>query len=160
MAYDAQREQVLLFSETETWARRGGIDATASTFGSGCGSPALALNPVNRPVIATAAQLALNNVPSSLAAVLIGLSNTSFPPHSLPLSLGPFGLTGCELLVSIDAAAPAQSTGQGTASFSIPLPHLAALTGQVVFLQAWAAPGVNAAGIVMSNGVRWEIGNN
>ena len=45
-------------------------------------------------------------------------------------------------------------------AFALPIPALAGLVGFDLFLQSWApAPSANAAGVVVSNGLVWRIGN-
>jgi hypothetical protein len=169
MAYDSHRWRTVLFGGFaypvlgDTWEWEGELLSVATSFGAGCGSPALALAPVvaARPTINTTPQVALMNVPSSLAFVSLGLSRTSYGPFVLPMSLLPFGLPGCDLLQSADAVAqPAAITGPGTAIYGLPLPNWGGLLGQSLYLQGWAvAPGVNPIGVIVSNGVEWFIGN-
>ncbi|HLQ38194.1 MAG TPA: hypothetical protein VK348_10350 [Planctomycetota bacterium] len=87
-------------------------------------------------------------------------------PHCLrsipaPLTLAGFGMPGCDLLQSAEAAAqPVSSTGPGAATLSLPLPNIGALVGLQVYLQAWAlAPGANPGNTVVSNGLDWFIGS-
>ena len=133
------------------------------TFGSGCGNPALDLAPIlsARPTIGTTAQAALANIPSAVAFVALGWSRTAFGVSPLPLSLAGFGMPGCDLLQSAEAAAePVTFTGTGSATFSLPLPNMTGLVGAQLYLQGWAlAPGVNAGNTIVSNGVEWGIGN-
>lgn len=165
MAYDSQQGRTIMFGGdaggSETWYWVGGSGA-ASTFGNGCGSPALTLSLVAnaRPVINTTASATLANIPSSLAFVALGWSNTAFGPFALPLTLAGYGLPGCSLLTSSEfSALPVTFTGPGTATFDLPLPNINALIGLHVYLQAWAnAPGANAGDLIVSNGVEWVIG--
>ena len=77
------------------------------------------------------------------------------------MPLATYGMPGCDLLHSAEAAAiPTTSTGTGTAIFSWPLPNWSGLIGLHIYLQGWApAPGANTAGVIVSNGVEWVIGN-
>jgi hypothetical protein len=171
MAHDSQRGRTVLFggdgnngNPGDTWEWDGSVRAsTATIFGAGCGSPALDLAPVAmaRPVINTTASASVNNIPSSLAFVALGWSNTTFGAFALPLTLTGFGLPGCDLLTSSEfSALPVTSTGPGTATFSLPLPNINGLVGLHVYLQGWAyAPGVNAGDLIVSNSVDWGIGN-
>jgi hypothetical protein len=169
MAYDSQRARVLLFGGRlygglilrDTWDF-GQPLATAHIYGTGCGSPALDLAPLvsARPIIGTTGQAVLTNVPSSLAFVALGWSRSSFGGFNLPLSLAGFGMPGCDLLQSAEAAAvPTTITGPSTATFGLPLPNLAGLIGLTVYLQGWAvAPGYNPGHTIVSNGIVWRIG--
>jgi hypothetical protein len=168
MAYDRQRERTVLFGGAvittflgDTWEWRGGVVAAGYTFGAGCGNPALSLAPVTPPRINTTAQVTLSNVPSSLAFVAFGWSATALGTASLPLSLAPFGMPGCDLLQSVDANLLAAITGPGSASCSLSLPNSAVLIGLILYLQGWApAPGANPGNTIVSNGVYWSVGNN
>jgi len=168
MAYDSLRGRIVLFAGfntlDDTWEWDSQYLAYARTFGAGCGSPVLDLAPVAnaRPVIGTTGQAALTNIPSppAIAFVALGWSRTTSGGFSLPLSLAGFGMPGCDLLQSAEAAAnPTTATGPGTATFSLPLPGITGLIGVHLYLQGWAvAPGTNSGNAIVSNGIHWRIG--
>jgi hypothetical protein len=167
MAYDSQRGNTVLFGGFmvnnvlgDTWEWNGGSSSTATTFGTGCGYPALDLSPAAPPTINTTAQALLTNSPSSLAFVALGWSRTAFGPFALPLTLATLGLPGCYLLQSSEfSGLPVTFTGTGTATFSVPVPNTTGLIGLHVFLQGWAyAPGANSGQLIVSNGIDWGIG--
>jgi hypothetical protein len=168
MAYDSGRNRTVLFggvinggsSLGDTW-EWGGPTASASAYGTGCGSPALTISPGALPRINTTAQALLTNIPASLAFVDLGWSNTTTGIFALPLSLAPFGLPGCLLQQSLEASSlPVTSTGLNTATFSVPLPNNTGLLGLRVYLQGWAiAPGYNTGNLILSNGLEWLIGS-
>ena len=166
MAYDSGRNRTVVFGGFggssvfgDTW--EGGVNASASAYGTGCGSPALTISPGALPRINTIAQALLTNIPSSLAFVCLGWSNTTTGIFALPLSLAPFGLPGCLLQQSLEVSSlPVTSTGVGTATFSVPLPNNTGLLGLRVYLQGWAiAPGYNPGNLILSNGLEWLIGS-
>jgi len=179
LAYDSLRGRTVLFGgddgsglsnvnpHNDTWEWSGHYIGTAAVYGSGCGSPPLVLSPVAnaRPIINTTAQASLTNIPSSLAFVALGWSRTFFfgapGAFTLPHPLAAFGMPGCDLLQSADATAQLVSfTGPGTATCSLVVPNATALTGRQVFLQGLAAaPGANAAGLIVSNGIEWVVGD-
>ncbi|MEC7583116.1 MAG: hypothetical protein VYE77_02250, partial [Planctomycetota bacterium] len=171
MAYDSQRGATVMFGGVvgglvgDTWERPSDSPSVTSTFGSGCGNPVLDLAPVSGagPIIGTTAQASLTNVPTppSIAFVALGWSTTTTGAFPLPLPLDTFGMPGCFLLQSSEAAAePTTITGPGTATFSLPLPGITGLIGVQLYLQGWAvAPGANPSGTIVSNGVSWLIGN-
>ena len=99
--------------------------------------------------------------PPSIAFVALGWSTTTTGAFPLPLPLDTFGMPGCFLLQSSEAAAePTTITGPGTATFSLPLPNIPSLAGLELHLQGWAvAPGYNLGNTIVSNGVSWLIGN-
>ena len=166
MAYDSGRNRTVVFggyngnnSLGDTW--EGGVNASASAYGTGCGSPALTISPGALPRINTTAQALLTNIPASIAFVDLGWSNTTTGIFALPLSLASFGLPGCLLQRSFDSGSlPVTSTGVGTATFSVPLPNFRGLIGLRLYLQGWAiAPGYNPGGAIVSNGLAWLIGS-
>ncbi len=166
MAYDSGRNRTVVFGGFggssvfgDTW--EGGVNASASAYGTGCGSPALTISPGALPRINTTAQALLTNIPSSLAFVCLGWSNTTTGIFALPLSLAPFGLPGCLLQQSAEGGSlPVTPTGVGTATFSVQLPNNTDLLGLLVYLQGWAiAPGYNPGNAIVSNGVAWLIGS-
>lgn len=139
------------------------VTATAVSFGAGCGSPALSLQPQANglPQLGGTGRVLVAQAPSMFAGVAIGWSDQWAGTLPLPADLGWAGMPGCDLLQSGDvgtfAAAPASAT---TLTLALPLPNLPPLLGLTVFLQAYAvAPGQNLTGLLVSNGVRWVFGN-
>ena len=175
MAYDSARGMTVLFGGHgagsaaasqafgDTWQWIGGSLGNATTYGVGCGAPALSLSPVvgSRPVLGTMAQASLANIPATLAFVSVGWNDTNFGPLSLPLSLAAYGMPGCNLLQSAESPAlPVNPTGVGTAVYSLLLPNLSALLGARLYLQGWAsAPSYNSGNVIVSNGIDWRVGN-
>lgn len=172
MAFDSQRWRTVLFGGLviggsavigDTWEWGNVLSPpTATVFGSGCGSPALALLPdaAGLPFIGMSARAFLTNVPSPFAFIAVGWSNTQAGPFLLPVPLDGYGMTGCFMRQSSEAIGePTTSTGPGTASYSLSVPFLSSLLGLRIYLQGWAvAPGMNPAGIIVSNGLDWQVG--
>ena len=140
---------------------RPNVASLVATFGAGCGSPVFDLAGSSPPVIGTTAQAVLSNAPTPFAFLAIGWSNTFRGSAPLPLPLAGIGMPGCELLQSAEVLGLAATpTGTGTATYDWPLPNLGSLIGLQAYLQGWAlAPGQNAAGLIVSNGLEWRIGN-
>jgi hypothetical protein len=170
MAFDASRGRLVLFGGNavngllgDSWERGLFMPSGGAAFGTGCGTPPLALAaiPSAPPSIGATAQAAISNAPTPFAFVALGVSNTTFGPFTLPVSLASIGMPGCNLLQSANVIGESTSpTGAGTAVYSLAIPNNTALVGVHVYLQAWAvAPGVNPAQIVVSNGLDWTIGN-
>lgn len=169
MAFDSYRGRTVLFggnqngwpSQPNTWELVSTL-ATGTPFGTGCGTPALTLAPVSSapPSLNSTAQATLSSVPSPLAFVALGLSSTTYGPFSLPVTLASIGMPGCDLLQSADVVGePATITGTTTASYDFAIPNNSGLVGLHLYLQGWVwAPGVNAANIVVSNGLDWQLG--
>lgn len=173
MAYDSVRGTMVMFGGAfvagtsfvllpGTWERTGGFVHTAVEFGGGCGSPALALasDSAAPPVIGATAQAILTNVPS-VAFVAIGFSDTAWGAASLPYPLATFGMPGCDMLQSAElGAVPMTPSGPGMATFGLPVPNSIGFVGLDLYLQAWApSPGANAAGVIVSNGLHWRVGD-
>lgn len=171
MAFDSLRGQTILFGGAAAGIPNSGLAGTwafqvtlgsAGAFGAGCGGPPLALGPIAnaRPAINTTAQASLTNIPSSLAFVALGWNNALLGPFALPFHLIGYGMPGCYILQSTEAAAqPVTFTGSGTATYSLSLPNWTGLIGLHLYLQGWApAPGVNPGNTVVSNGLEWVIG--
>jgi hypothetical protein len=144
----------------ESWPS---LPASAVTFGAGCGSPPLTLTtPASEPpVIGQSAGALMTNVPTQLAYVAAGWSNTFSWPVALPFDLTQVGLTGCALLQSSDVLGLTLTPSvPGVLCLSLPIPFNPYLLGMRIFLQGYAyAPGLNPASAVLSNGLDWTIGN-
>lgn len=135
--------------------------ASYRTFGAGCagslGVPSLAAAPGSSPTIGTTMQVALGNLPLSLAVMATGFSNTvaagSLP---LPFSLASSGFPGCDLLV--DPLVTQFLIGSGNAAtwnFTIPLDN--SFVGMSLFNQG-VSLDTTAAGAAFSNGGSMVIG--
>jgi hypothetical protein len=114
-----------------------------------------------RPIIGASAALDVANAPLAFAYLAIGTGTDTLNTYTLPLSLGSLGFTGCVLRQNMDyeGAYPTVATGSTSTRATIPIPNDPALLRQFVHIQAWAfAPGVNPAGITVSNMISWFIG--
>lgn len=172
MAFDATRQRMVVFggngpagfpiTAQMTWTRgQFGTVATAASYGSGCGAPALALLPAARPVLGQSGGATLDGAPTVVAAVAMGWSRTQYGPFSLPVTLGSIGMPGCALLQSSEVfGLSTAAAGPGSLDFALPLPNALSLAGARVYLQGYAfAPGANALQLVVSNGVEWFLGD-
>jgi hypothetical protein len=160
MVYDAQRARLLLRDTAHTFAGDVPGTAVAIPFGAGCGTPPLTLTAVTRPVLGQQQTLEATNVGGPFAVVMFGWSSNDTNGQILPLSLAGLGMPGCELVQSLEVTAPCQITAPGIARYSWPVPNAAQLVGLHLFVQTGApAPGQNAAGVVVSNGVSLFVGN-
>lgn len=154
---DGTRADMGAFSFTQA----GLILATATTYGTGCGSPALDMVPGQRPVIGTSATAMVNNAPTPIGGVAMGWSKTLLFPIALPFELSSIGMPGCYLLQSNQAfGLPVTGGVAGTLQFSYAIPSAPGLLGTHVYLQGYAyAPAANAMEVIASNGVDWLLGN-
>ena len=168
MTYDSARGQVVMFGGigstsflNDTWEYDANTPAHATTYGTGCGTPALDFSPTSNPIIGTSAGALIANAPTPLAGVSFGISNTIAFPVALPFELSSVGMPGCYLLHSNDVfGLPVTPVTASTLQFDAAIPLAPLLLGQHFYIQAYCfAPGVNAAQIVTSNGIDWLIGN-
>jgi hypothetical protein len=171
MVYDEARQELMMFGgrstflasyPSDTWVSGQSLpQATATVYGSNCAQTGNTILS-SLPVIGSSASILITQAPSTVAFLMIGTSGTTFQGAPLPIDLGSFGLTGCQLLTSADVLGLPFSV----VSPAIPLlrrdeniPNDLNLVGQQVFLQAFAlAPGANPAQVLTSSGVEWTFG--
>jgi hypothetical protein len=96
---------------------------------------------------------------NSVAALILGDSDTNWNGTPLPLSLAPLGAGGCTLLASLTATLGAAVDPAGAAVVTLALPANPAIAGFPFFAQ-WACldPAANAFGFSFSNGGRAVAG--
>lgn len=132
--------------------------ATATIFGSGCGSITNNfLKSINRPIIGQTASALLIFPPSHIVGVNTGISNFQYSP----INLSSFGMPGCSLLHSTEVFGLSM-TGSTIhlKQLDVLIPYDFNLVGMSVYLQSYSfAPGVNQANFLVSNGITWFIGN-
>jgi hypothetical protein len=165
MAFHGASNAVILFgggvANSDTWSTY--LPATATPYGTGCGSPALGFvpDPAARPRVGTTGRADIVNSPTPLAFVAIGFSNTTFGMASLPLPLDFIGMTGCTLLQSTEVLGlGTTAVGPTTFAFQWPIPNQPIFLGKRVYLQGYAlAPGANPVQVITSNGITWLFGN-
>ncbi|MGE0142617.1 MAG: kelch repeat-containing protein [Planctomycetota bacterium] len=137
--------------------------ARAEAFGGGCagsaGVPRLTAKTYERPWLGDRFTQVLDRVPTSAPTVFqIGFSRTSWAGSALPLSLDFVGLTGCRLLVSIDAMGIVFAQG-GVARLTMVVPTEPTLVGARLYGQALVVdPAANLAGVTISNGLDLQLG--
>lgn len=144
------------------------LAGSARTFGvpgSGIGGvlPRISAASANAPIggvlridLAGAIQ-SLTNVPASAAWLAFGMRDDS---GTLPYELGAFGASGSWIWTDLVAlVGPYPVTAQGASSTSFAIPNDLNLVGKVVTFQWWPAlPGINAFGMVTSDGLRVTFG--
>lgn len=171
-AYDAQQGHVVILGQaiqggsytTNMWANvAAGPPSQATTFGSGCGTPALQLSPAAQgaPIIGGIGRADILNAPTSIGAMSIGWNNSTYGPFVLPVTLASIGMDGCDLLISADVMGlPLIPIASNELQFQQPLPNNQSLLGTTIYLQAYVlAPGENELQLVVSNGLAWTLGN-
>ncbi len=98
-----------------------------------------------------------NGNPSSLARLVIGLSNTTWSGKNLPLDLGFIGAGGCNLLASVDLMLTVGTDAKGEISIVNKVPVDSKLVGVTAYVQFAVADKVNPAGLVTSNAMQLVI---
>jgi hypothetical protein len=173
MAYDSVRGKVVMFGGqdssgfnylNDTWEFDGGtpVIATATIYGTGCGTPPLDFAPTSNPIVGATAGALISNAPTSFGGVTLGYSDTTFNGLPiLPYNLTSLGMPGCHLLQSNEIfGLPVTPVTASTLQFDTAIPYSSALLTQQFYIQAYAfAPGANASQVVTSNGIAWTIGN-
>lgn len=126
-----------------------------TTFGTSCGGT---LNWAGVPKVGTTFTVFLNGaIPGITATLAIGFNNYTWGGFALPLDLGLFGATGCELLVSYDMPLPYPTNGFGTAAAPLNIPNVSSLAGFVVYGQ-WLHLGLsNPLGLEATNAFKAVI---
>lgn len=164
--HDPRQHVNLLFSGSglrDTWIHSTVQAAVADPFGSGCagtvGVPALATENGRLPWIGQTTTLTVSGVPASGAVGLaMGFSEQMWGQVALPLLLGP-AMPGCSVLVSPDVMFGLLADPSGVARLPLPVPNSPSFVGVAFASQALAVdPGANAAGAVLSNGLRLRVG--
>lgn len=181
VAYDSLRQDIVLFGGDDsiswplesklgdTWVYESGPQplnrfAHALPYGAGCGATPLTFAPDTRPRLGITVTSTIGNLPatSTTAFVAMGFDARNLGAAALPLSLAGVGMPGCDLWQSADLglANPTTPVAGGGFRHALAIPNSSAFLGLHAYVQAWApAPGANAAGIVVSNGIAWQFGD-
>lgn len=124
-------------------------------YGTSCGPT---LSAFGVPTIGQGLPVFATDLPAStlFAGLAFGLTNGA----PFPLALDFLGAPGCSMLHDASITTGLSMLVQlPAATFTLPIPNNPPLVGFTLFLQAWSfAPGVNALGVVTSNGLRVQIG--
>ena len=163
VAFDLRRERVVLHQFGTTREYGPTTPATYAQSGAGCagsrGVPVLDAVPGSRPWIGTGFSVDVTNVPASgMTLLLLGHSNTRWGSLGLPFDLGVAGMPGC-LLASSGDLVIALANASGSARWNTTLCACPELLGGRFYNQALVLdPGVNPAGLVLSNAAVGVIG--
>jgi hypothetical protein len=166
MTWDQARRQVLLFGgETsaladDTWVY--GPVGSQAAYGAGCpgslGTPRLIPAAGYLPTIGGRLSIQVTNVPQAIAVMGLEIADRSGIPVSVPQSLAPLGMPGCNLWIRPSAWFLLQVSGS-TAEWHLDVPWASSLSGAQLFQQALVFDnGSNSAGWIVSDAARWQIG--
>lgn len=133
-----------------TWLTSG--CASKFIYGSGCDSPALALNS-NLPVLGTTFTMTTSNLSAVSPVGILFVGDTQ-----LAVDLTAIGAPGCFALSSGNLASATFPSVAGTGSISLPVPLNPALLGATFTSQAAGLTLANALNIATSNGLQWTLG--
>ena len=138
------------------------VAAESLSFGVGCPgrSDVPALTTSQLPWLGRTMRLQVAVPPGTVAFFVGGASNTATAGgQALPRSLTPFGLQGCQQLVSTQSLAPRTGSAAGIASLPLVIPNLPVLLGTTLFVQA-VIPGMGTtSGLVTTNGIQLVAGS-
>jgi hypothetical protein len=111
------------------------------------------------PVLGQSLGLRMRGMPAASPTFLeLGWSDMASALGPLPQSLTPFGLTGCDQLVSLDLFLFVVNVS-GNADWSTAVPNQTVLLGMRLFAQgAHMVAGANPAGALMSDGQALVLG--
>ncbi len=167
MAFDSRRNAAVLWNgSTWEYAQVTPVTASYTPFGTGCphsgGTPLLLAMGGSRPRLGSALQLQLSGAPVSIFSVsfgTIGHSNSQWGPDPLPRDLTALGMPGCTAWMApfVSYALP---TALGGAHWNIAVPNNLGLLGLQFYTQCVVtAPGVNQAGLLVSNAGHGIVGS-
>jgi hypothetical protein len=151
------------FALGDTWEFALGAGPAYSTYGSGCagarGVPSIAAQGPSLPRIGQTFSLQVNNLPLTGPVFLfLGVSNTTYGPTPLPLSLGFLGAPGCTALASGESLFVLTNV-LGSAVWQFAVPNVPNAPGATFYNQAFVFdPTANALGLTTSNGGQATIG--
>lgn len=155
VVFDKVTQRTLL-ANTRTWLSQNSAAqfvATATPYGAGCGSPELELRVESLPLIGQAGVVRVAPLPVQVTGVTTAWVSVGFA------TLTGFAWPTPDCLwhhTSEVFGLPAYSSGL----WWLDLPYDPNLRGVELYLQGLAlAPGQNPAWLILSNGVRWQIGD-
>lgn len=173
MVYDEARGRTIAFGGIDnynqfpgdTWELVTPYVATHRTFGQGCsgtaGTPQLLVDGNAIPRLGTSWGVRLQSLPTdpgTLAMFSFGFSNASSALGALPHAMAPYGMPGCNLLVSADASLFGFAANGG-ANAAVAIPSSTSWLGTHLFVQGGVFdPVANAAGLVLSEAADGRIG--
>lgn len=139
------------------------MPAAVAPYGAGCrgraGVPDLGARPSSRPVVGGRFAVLLANLPAAATGALwLGASRSKFGSIPLPWDLSPYGMPGCSLWTSVEAALAFQGSA-GTVAFSLPVPADKTLSSKSFYMQAVVLDrGANTLGATLSNALAARVG--
>lgn len=142
----------------ETWWY--GMLPAIQPFGTGCGTPPLALTAAGAPLLGASFVATTAPVPAGgVCFQSLGFSSQWAGTAQLPIDLTGLGMPGCLLYHDLLSTGLPCALGGNVAQYTVTVPDLPFLAGLVVYLQGFVlAPGVNPAGVLTSNALAVTLG--
>ncbi len=146
------------YSLDDTWIYRTPLPADVVPFGNGCvgtaGTPMLAAVPFAWPWLGDTMRNVVQAIPTGEPGAIFVSSFGSTPP----VSLGSFGMPGCDLLVPMDVA-EFRVAAASRAEWALAIPNSLALAGVAFRQQAFVFDAAaNSGGLTASNAVTVTLG--
>ena len=135
--------------------------ATGSAFGTACGAHATRFRPGFEFLrLGGMGIVEVTNLPSGqpIGIIVAGFSTSMAGTIPLPLSLTPFGATGCTLYVATDLIAFAGVEPDRSAGISVQVPATTTFAGMQVSFQGFVTGANNPAGLAGANAMTCTIG--
>jgi hypothetical protein len=163
--YDPVRRRTVVFgglrngaTVDETWVFGTPTPADVLPYEAGCpgtaGIPGLEHAPYSYPWLGDTTRNRVVNVAPNCVGALFATGLNAMAP----LSLGGFGMPGCNLLVSMPAA-EFHAAAAGIIEWSLAVPNTGSLLGARLYQQAFPFdPGANQQGLTATNGVVMTTG--
>jgi len=131
--------------------------ASTSNYGTGCGSPALALTTTGGPALGSNTfTFRISNVPAALPVSALFFGDTVVNPG---VSLAFLGMNGCNAYSNGNLLSLTLPATAGLSSVPLPIPNQLNLIGITMSTQALAFSPATTAGLIASNGNQFTVGN-
>ena len=136
-----------------TWITPG--CATKVVYGTGCDSPALALNS-NLPILGSNFTLTASNVQNLVPLAFLFFGDAQVPAPGI--DLGFLGAPGCAAWSNANLSSATIPVAGGTGAAVLAIPNVASLVGVALTTQAVAFTLANPLNLSTSNGLLWTVG--
>lgn len=131
--------------------------ASVSNYGTGCGSPALAMTTTGGPALgSTTFTFRISNVPAAVPVSVLFFGDLIANPG---VDLTFLGMAGCNAYSNGNLLSVPLPATSGQSSVPLPIPNQLSLIGVTMSTQAVTFSTTTAAGLIASNGTQFTVGN-
>lgn len=131
--------------------------ASVSDYGTGCGSPALALTTTGGPALgSTTFTFRISNVPLTVPASVLFFGDLIANPG---VDLTFLGMAGCNAYSNGNLLSAPLPAASGLSSVPLPIPNQLSILGVTMSTQALTFSTATTAGLIASNGTQFTVGN-